>query len=382
MSGAPTRIIESTFSDHPSRRMREFVHGFLSTLDSSRSPVQFVQEEASRHIGLLDSSWSAFTASLGSIAELSFMVLALFPVGLQMVAAALPGVGTTQLLLLSYLFLVMTTIGLLVFIDGMQPLQHDTPMSALGVLVTVAVWCACTFAYYLGAMDVRVALAVSVVVGLLLVRGGLVHVRRIRRGEEEISLFLHDLAEESKSGRSLPEAIERLSERAGQYSSIREAFFTFSQSIKLGDTPVMALKKVKHPSWLVRVSFGVLSLAFGTGAGFEQLERLSAFFKRVTDARRNAFRSLLPFVGLGVAVPAISMSALSFLSGLRDTGFSLLTGSAVQLPQTFLILSILIASFLTGTLLSKLYTSSVRCVLALPFVLLSTLVCLFIFGIG
>jgi hypothetical protein len=74
MSGAPTRIIESTFSGHPSRRMSEFVHGFVSTLDSSRSPVQFVQEEASRHIGLFDSSWSSFTASLGSIAELSYMV--------------------------------------------------------------------------------------------------------------------------------------------------------------------------------------------------------------------------------------------------------------------------------------------------------------------
>jgi hypothetical protein len=362
--------------------MKEFVNGFLSTLSSSKSPVEFVLGEANRSVALLDVSWSAFIGSLASVAEISFMLLALFPVGLQMVAATLPGVGTAQLLMLSYPLLILTTVGLLAFVDSIQPALQDTQLGNIGSLATTGIFCASSLAYFLGVLNVRLALIITLAVAAFFFRGNLVHLRKIRRGEEEISLFLHELAEESKSGRSLPECIDRLAPRTGRYSSIKDAFFTFSQTIKLGETPAAALKIVKHPSWMVRVSFGVLALAFVTGAGFEQLERLSGFFKRVTDARRNAVRSLLPFVGVGVAVPAISMSALSFLSGLRDSGLSLLTGTTIQFPQTFLVMSILIASFLTGSLLSKLYSSSIRNFIALPLVLLSTLVCLFFFGIG
>ena len=148
----------------------------------------------------------------------------------------------------------------------------------------------------------------------------------------------------------------------------------------LGASPEEAQRRISHPSWLVRLSFGMLSVAFGTGAGYEQLERLSSFFKRLSDARRNASRSLLPFVMIGVIVPAISVSSMSFLSSFNQGGIPFLP-SFTKVSESYILISISAVSLLTGLLLSKLFTQTSRHALAVPMLLVSTLVSLLVFGI-
>jgi hypothetical protein len=297
-----------------------------------------------------------------------------------MIAAAIPGVASSQILILSLGLLSLFSIVLLVLMDSAQPVLHNSTPGALSLVTIVASWSVSTYLYIAGVVPIGLSLALPLVVsalGFLRTRGVF---DRIRSGEDEVSLLLHDLAEESKAGVSLPEALAKVSGRGSGLLSIREPLSAFQRSIMLGASPGEAQRRISHPSWLVRLSFGMLSVAFATGAGYEQLERLSIFFRRLSDARRNATRSLLPFVLIGVIVPAISVSSMYFLSSFNQGGVPFLP-SFTQVSSSYILVSISAVSLLTGLLLSKLLTQTARHAIAVPLLLISTVVSLFVFGL-
>ncbi len=378
--GSPTSIVEATLGVNPSRKMREFVHNFMITLTTGKSITEYVEEEALRQVALLEARWKGFSESVGSLAEVSLMVLALFPVGLDMIAAAIPGTASSQILVLSLALLGVFSVALLFLMDSAQPVQHNSTPGVSSVLLILASWSVSTYLYFVGALPLAASLLIPLAVstlGFLRTRGVY---SRVRKGEEEVSVLLHGLAEESKAGVSLPEALTKAASGSPGFVSIREPLSAFQQSIMLGASPEEAQRRISHPSWLVRLSFGMLSVAFATGAGFEQLERLSTFFRRLSDARRNASRSLLPFVLVGVIVPVISVSSMSFLSSFNQGGIPFLP-SFTQVSESYILVSISAVSFLTGLLLSKLITQTSRHALAVPMLLVSTLVSLLVFGI-
>jgi flagellar protein FlaJ len=379
--GSPTEILERTFSSHPSGMMKEFVHSFLTTLMTGKDIVEFVKIESSRYVALLEDSWKTFSTSLASIAEFSFLLLALFPIGLQMTVSSLPTVNSSTLLLLSFLLLAAFTVLILILIDALQPSLHNQTAGSFFPFLTIASFLASSLLYTSNSISITSAAIIPMIISVIGITRTIGHYMRTRRGEDEIGLFIHDLAEESKIGVSLPEALSNTVSKFPSNSSIRDAVRTFYQAIRLGATSSQAQMYVLHPSWLVKVSFVILSIAFDTGAGFEQLERLSLFFKRVLDARRAASRSLLPFLIIGVAVPTISVSSLSFLSDLSQLGSSLFSSTSIQFSQRYVTFSILLVSFLTGLILSKLFTLSIRNMVAMPLLLLSTLISFLIFGI-
>ena len=89
------------------------------------------------------------------------------------------------------------------------------------------------------------------------------------------------------------------------------------------------------------------------------------------------FRS---FVLIGVIVPAISVSSMTFLSGFNQGGIPFLP-SFTQVSESYILVSISAVSLLTGLLLSKLFTQTSRHAMAVPMLLASTLVSLLVFGL-
>lgn len=378
--GSPASIVEATLGSHPSPKLREFVRSFMITLTTGKSVSEFVEEEAKRQVRLLESRWRGFSESVGSLAEVSLMVLALFPVGLDMLAAAVPGLATSQILAFALAVLAVFSAGLLVLLDSAQPLQHNSAPRVLPLVMTVLSWSASTYLYIRGSIPITVALAVPLSVSTL----GFLQTRRlhsmITKGEDEAGILLHALAEQSKAGVSLPEALESASRGSPAFLSIREPVAAFHRSIMLGSRPEEAQKKVTHPSWLVRLSFGMLAVALETGAGYEQLESLSSFFRRLSDARRDAARSLLPFIAVGVIVPSISIASMSFLSTFNQGGVPFLP-SFTAVSKSYILLSISAVSLLTGIILSKLFAQTSKHALMIPPLLASTILSLLIFGI-
>jgi hypothetical protein len=330
---------------------------------------------------MLEDSWRGFAASLASIAEFSFLLLALFPVGLQMIAATLPSVSSANLLLLSYALLVVFTVGLLVVIDATAPkVSNRTPSAAYPAIVIVASFSSMLL-YFLHFFSAEESILLPLVSSAIASARTMKLHRRVGRGDLEVALFVHDLAEESKVGVSLPEALSRLTSKYTNRSPIHDCLLSFYRALRLGKTPTQAANNINHPSWLVKVAFGLVSLAFVTGAGFEQLERLSLLLKRVTDAKRAASRALIPFIGMGLAVPAISVFSLSFLSSLTQVGSILGPWASSPVSESYTSLSIILSSLMTGILLSKLMTSSVRNMVAVPLVLTATLASFLLGGI-
>ena len=378
--GAPSEVVERAFTANPSKNLRQFIHGLMVTLTTGKSVVEFVDEEAARQVELLESRWKAFSETIGSLAEVSLMVLALFPVGLDMVAAAVPGLGAPELMLVSMGLLGGFSAALIFLIDSAQPVLYNSRPPALPLVLAVLTWAVSTALYYEAFVSVEVSIAVPLAVSAFaVVRTRGLH-SAIKRGEEEVSVLLHDLAEESKAGVSLPEALTKATSTAERFRSIGGPLAAFQQSMMLGSSPEEAQRKIFHPSWLVRLSFGMLAVAFATGAGYEKLERLSSFFKRLSDARRNVSRSLLPFLLVGVIVPGISVAAMSFLSTFNAGGGIPFLPTFGAVSRTYILVSISAVSVMTGILISKLYTQSVRYAFALPIMLTSTLVSLLALG--
>jgi len=380
-TGAEADTVESTFSDHPSSQFREFVHGYLTTLASGRDVHEFVKLESERLMGMLEERWRSFSGMVSSTTEIAFIFLAVFPIGLQMIAGALLSGSASVVLLLSILFLTFVTGAILLWLDYAQPSIRDGRYPVRGVAAVTGSLGLCVALYLLR----LIGPAEAAVFGLAASSGFVVlshgFFGRLRSGEGEAVTMLHDLAEEARSGVSVPVALSHLRENASRYPSLGDPISTFVSLLSLGQPPRLAQRRVRHPSWLVRVSFGLLATSFETGSGFEQLERLSASFRRIRDARRLIQSSVLPFAVLGASVPVISLASFWFLSSMQ--GFSLLVpGLSFASGSLSIGVSVIATSILTGFIVSKAYSFSFRSLVGVPPILLTALISLLFFGLA
>src|SRR4029077_12077070 len=119
--GSPMGVAEKAFAGHPSARVRGFVRGFLKTLATGKDVAEFARHETSFQIQKLEQSWTSFSISVASLAEVTFILLALFPVGLEMVGATVSGFTSSFLFLASFALLAVTAIVFLVVTDSIQP---------------------------------------------------------------------------------------------------------------------------------------------------------------------------------------------------------------------------------------------------------------------
>src|ERR1035438_1449959 len=162
--GSPDKVVEAALGVNPSRRLREFAHSFMITLTTGKSITEYVEEEAARQVEILEARWKGFSESVGSLAEVSLMVLALFPVGLDMRGAAVPGVATTQILTLSLGLLTVFSVALLALMDSAQPVLHNSTPGPTSLLLILASWSASTYLYLLGAIPITGSLVITLLV--------------------------------------------------------------------------------------------------------------------------------------------------------------------------------------------------------------------------
>lgn len=378
-TGPDLYTVEATFNTHPSEQFREFVHGYLTTLLSGRDVHEFVREEAERLTNLLEERWKAFSGMVSSMAEVAFIFLAVFPIGMQMIAGAFLSGSSSELLLWSVMLLVVVTVGLMLWMDYAQPALHDRryPLPAVGV--TVSVMCGSVGLYLLHVIGPAGTVLLGLASSLAFVFLSRGFFRSLRAGEREIAVMLHDLAEATRSGVSLPVAMSHLQDSSQRFPSLRDAISTFARLLSLGSSPKTAQKRVLHPSWLVKASFGLLAVSFETGSGYEQLEKLSLSFRKICDARRSIQSSVLPFAVLGASVPVISIASYWFLNSVQ--GFTLLVpGLAFQSGSVSIVVSVIATSILTGFMVSKAYSLSFRSLVGIPPILIAALLSFLFFG--
>ena len=175
-------VAEKAFAGHPSARVRAFVQGFLKTLATGKDISEFVRQETSSSIQKLEQAWSAFSVSVGSLAEVTFILLALFPVGLEMVGATVSGFTSSFLFLASFALLAVAAVVFLVLTDSIQPVVYDRPPSALWLAVSLAGWGVSTVAFQAGLLGAREYILVPLCVSVIGFYETRRHYSRIRRG--------------------------------------------------------------------------------------------------------------------------------------------------------------------------------------------------------
>jgi hypothetical protein len=166
---------------------------------------------------------------------------------------------------------------------------------------------------------------------------------------------------------------------SSRYPSLRDAISTFARLLSLGNSPKAAQRRVLHPSWLVKASFGLLAVSFETGCGYEQLEKLSLSFRRICDARRSIQSSVLPFAVLGASVPVISIASYWFLNNMQGLSF-LVPGLTFQSGSISTVVSVIATSILTGFMVSKAYSLSFRSLVGVPPILIAAFFSFLFFG--
>jgi len=375
--GPELSTIEKTFAGHPSSRLRDLIHGYLTTLQTGRDVHEFVRGESERLLNVHEDRWRSFSNSLSSITEVSFIFLSIFPMGIQMVAGTFGG-GASSLLETTVIALSLAAVGLLLWLDRSQPLSYDSPgptYALAGLLSAALVVLGLSYMGILRPVLAAIAIFSLSVAYSLGLRG---FFGQLKGAEREVAAILHDLAELTRAGVELPHALSRVVEGIERFPSLREPLLTFSRLLSLGHSPVAAQKSVSHPSWMVRIIFALLAVAFETGSGYEQLDRLSLSFAKLSDAKRSMQGALLPFAVLGVSVPLLSAASFWFLGSMQALSpglpFFSLGGNIRGAAE-----SILACALLTGLLISKAYTLSVRAAVGLPPLLASAFISFLIF---
>ncbi|MDG6898122.1 MAG: type II secretion system F family protein [Nitrososphaerota archaeon] len=371
--------IEKCFVDHPSGQLQEFIHGYSTAVVTGRDVGEFVESESTRFLDNQGERWRTYSSLLSSMTEVAFIFLAVFPIGIQMVAGSAFTLSSSQILAVSALLLSAVTCGLLLWMDANQPLSNDRPYSSRFLAISTVSFLALMLLYQLrlaGSVLVAASVLSITTLGALLARR---HYWAVRDGDRVIGAMVHDLAELVRAGVELPAALDVLASEARRFNSVREPLAAFSKLLASGEQPLTAQRSVAHPSWMVRVSFALLSATLETGGGYEQLDKLSLYFRRIADSKAAIRSSVLPFAFLGVIVPAISAASSWLLKSMQPLGPGL---SFMHFPAdaTGVAGSIVAASFLAGLVVSKAYSQSARSMVGLPPLLCSALVSFLFFG--
>jgi archaellum biogenesis protein FlaJ (TadC family) len=378
-AGGDLTGIERSFSGHPSQRLSEFIHGYSTALVTGRDVKEFVGSESERMLENQVDKWRSYSSLLSSMTEVSFIFLAVFPVGIQMIAGSTPVLNSSQILVVSAVLLSFITGGLLLWMDLNQPLSNNRPYPAGLLVLSAASFLVVMLLYQSRLIDSLVAAASALSVSSACAIASHGHYKTIADGERVVGAMLHDLAELTRAGVELPAALATIATEASNFGTVRDSLAVFSRLLSLGQPPVSAQRALTHPAWIVRISFALLAATLETGGGYEQLDKLSLAFRKVSDSRAAIKSSVLPFAFLGVIVPAISAASAWLLKSMQSLGPGL-SFLSIQTGTAGIGGSIVAASFLAGLIVSKAYSQSVRSMVGVPPLLCSALISFFFFG--
>jgi hypothetical protein len=368
-------IVEETLGKTPSRLFSTFITNYMTTLRSGGDVSSFLYNEASRAVKSLLNRWNTFVTNSTTLLEASFILLSILPIGLGMLYSSFP---VSPMVYLSILFfsLALTCLSVLSVCEIAQPKLRDTKFPLYPLLVLIFLFSLLEYLSAIGKISITILGLCSLVSSSVYFFFSRNFFSKIIKSEEEAALLLHEISEYIKAGKH-PISSLMNTLRNAKYKEIYQPLTTFVNLLLSGSRPVNSVTQIKASSWLVRYSFLLIALSVETGAGYEQMEKVSLLFKEIVDSKKQVSVSSIPFLVVGCAIPPISLFASWFLSGL-NSNFSLLQ---FQFSPNVYVISVYATSFATALILSKFYSLSSRSMYPLPFILLSTFLASVIVGI-
>ena len=314
--------IEDNAYHHPSRRYRNFLLGYVTTVRTGGDVLHYLElrtqdlfREEAENLKLIAEKVGLFIEAYIAIAVIASISLYVFFVvsGILPFGGVLTGLG--GMIIYSLIGLPLITIMILFFIDASQPktpISNREPYAWLVVTAPIGALAGLTFFTFaggtpllLGNTEIRfyhiVVVMVSLIITLAIASAGPVNsylnYKRLEgRLHHHVANFLRDLAEVRKTGLSPEKSIITISER--DYGTFTPIIKRVATALSLGVDLERAVRTAirGYKDWLSIATMRLLvdAIEFGGGAP-DVLDSIARYFRALAEFRDELRRRLRPY---------------------------------------------------------------------------------------
>jgi len=298
--------LEKSGLEHPNRRMKDVLIGYVSESRTGGDIAGFLENTADEAFKDEQFRWKTFAERVSTMGEVIVMALLLFPAAGAVMGAVAGGSMGTMLMLAGIALSPMLALVLFIVAKSAQPGGFDDYIFGdvrLAVIGGIA-----------GLIVGVVVSHTSIVLMLVFMIGGAslgygmksrLLFREVRALESGMSVFLADISEMIKLGFDLNEAVKRLAleEAEKKYSG---ALLSLMRQVKMQLLMHRRLGaiEIRSPSWLARyVFFMVAKLSESGGGTPSQIDKIRRFVSDITRSKKEATSSVSLFMLLAYATP-------------------------------------------------------------------------------
>ena len=387
--------IENNAYYHPSRRYRNFLLGYVTTVRTGGDVLHYLElrtqdlfREEAENLKLIAEKIGLFVEAyiaLAIVASLSlyvfFVVSGILPLGGVLT-------GLRGIIVYSLIGLPLITLMILFFIDSSQPktpISNREPYAFFVITAPIGVLVALTFFVVTGGTELMlgftsirfyhiVVVIVSLILGLSIASAGPMYsYLRFRRLEarlhNHIANFLRDLAEVRKTGLSPEKSIVVVSER--DYGTFTPIIRRVAAALTLGANLERAVRVAirGYKSWLAIAVLRLLVDAIEYGGGSpDVLDSIARYFRAIAEFRDELKKRLRPYAAMlyfgslllaASTVLTIAILGGSIVSAGIASGVTLGTLRVTITPQDIALLllvtvvGVMVSSWLMGFVVGK-----------------------------
>ena len=386
--------IEDNAYHHPSRRYRNFLLGYVTTVRTGGDVLHYLElrtqdlfREEAENLKLIAEKVGLFIEAYIALAVIASISLYVFFVvsGILPFGGLLTGLG--GMIIYSLVGLPLVTIMILFFIDTSQPktpISNREPYAWFVVTAPIGALAGLTFFTFaggtpllLGNSEIRfyhiVVVMVSLIITLAIASAGPVnsylnYKRLEARLHHYVANFLRDLAEVRKTGLSPEKSIITISER--DYGTFTPIIKRVAAALSLGVDIERAVRTAirGYKDWLSIATMRLLvdAIEFGGGAP-DVLDSIARYFRALAEFRDELRRRLRPYsvmLYFGALLLAVA-SLLTIIilggslvqSGIAGTGIGALRIKITPQDMAALTLittiGVMLSSWLMGLVIGK-----------------------------
>jgi len=381
------KAIEMLASSSPCASWRELLEGYILAEEKGGNVRSYTERASKELLDFAAGIWEKYSKMGLSLVEALFLLLSLVPMGISLIALTLPGQHAANLISATFIGQLLLSASLMLLVDGFQPLTYND----LSFGRELAAWVLASIALGgFASFYTHHFLLVGLFFLLILASIGSYRIFSSIEKEEKICLvFLRELLELQRSGLSIGEAIRRTTRE--KYGPFFWGFIEkFRTAVEMGVQPHRIGELLNTRSWFVKSMFSFLGFAIESGLSLEATEKILIFYQRYYNSKKSLRASSYSALALGVAMPFVSASGLSFIYVLTSDSLELLkeagwiaelsAGGISEVLSGALSLT-LFSGLILGLFISKVFSNSFRDFRYALLTFTSSIISLLLFGL-
>ena len=338
-----------------------------------------------RFLEEIEEKWELLERNIQSQMDAAFLFFGFFPAVLSMLIVMLDLEQIMLTLALFALFYVLSSLVLITYLDEVQVQMRDeidvrrwAPVS-----IAMAFTSAALLSLSPGLVEATLSIALPIAIGLApMTLSVFRQIKEINELEESLKRFLRDLVELMRVGYSIKSSIRRLN-RENYGRKFDKILSSFISGLKSGRSGMDIVNSLRIRSKLVKTAFAVIAAIIEVGGGLSEVERLENFTLKYLDRKKRTFRNSLISLIVAIFIPLLGLFGIKVFEEILR---SLVTIPQLPIPSAITPLNIdvvitlskfliLLSSIITGVILGKMISGTVKNTIYLS-------ICLIIYSVG